>query len=99
MIGALLTGLLRFATYILGILLTPINNYIEQNIPQLDSAFNLIADFFNIAGSNLGWVRESLFITSDVMSLIIITIGIRLTIPLLLSGIKLVAKWWDTIVA
>lgn len=99
MINALLSGLIRFATFILGVLMTPINNYIEQNIPELNSAFNLIADFFDTASTNLGWVRESFFIEPDVMGLIIITIGIRLTLPLLISGIKLVAKWWDTIIA
>ena len=99
MINNILIGIISFVTNIIQTISQPINDLINRNIPELSSAFNWVSSFFQMAGTYICWCRDSLFIETDTMALVIVVIGLRLSLPLLISGVKLAIRWWDSIIA
>lgn len=97
MINAILKGVLSLVTSLLTIFLTPINSIIEKYLPEFSSFLETVANFFTTFSSKIGWILDSLFISSETISLLISILIIRITIPYLLSAVKLVVKWWRSI--
>lgn len=95
MINALLTGIFKVITALVNLILSPINSLITSNLPELSNIFTTIHNCFNILFSGLGWWKDALLISSETMSLIITCWTIKLTLPLVISTIKLAIKWYD----
>lgn len=99
MINALLTGLVSFATGLVSLLLKPIDLLITNNVPQMQDALTLIGRYFSLGVNYVGWLLDLSFLESETVSLIVLIAIFRLTIPLIVSTVKLLIKWWDSIVA
>lgn len=95
MINALLTGIFKIITALVNLILTPINTLISQNLPELSSIFTMIHNCFKVLFSGLGWWTDAMLISSETISLLITCWTIKLTLPLIISTIKLAIKWYD----
>lgn len=99
MINAILNGLVEFAINAVNSLLSPIDNLIVQYLPDLSNSLNSISDLFSMGLDKVGWFIDASFLYSSTIG-IIATIGIaRLTISPIVSLIKVIIHWWDSIVA
>ena len=99
MINALLTGLTDFAINCINVLLSPIDNLITQYLPDLSNSLTSISGLFSMGLNKVGWFIDASFLESSTIG-IICTIGIaRLTISPIVSLIKVIVHWWDSIVA
>lgn len=98
MINAILNGLLSFLSQIIHILLTPINMALQTLVPNLDSAFSLINQFWATCTTYVGFVISYTGFDANVVSIIILLIIANITIPLSVHGVKLLAKWWEVLV-
>lgn len=97
MINDILQGLIKFIISLVSIFLTPINLLVSQYMPSLDNAFNSIASFLGMCTNSIGWVISALGIPSIVIQLIVSYYTFKLTVPLLVSAIKIAIKWYHAL--
>lgn len=95
MINKLLLGIIKLITSIVSVLLTPINSLVTAIIPDLTKYFNIIENLFEYMFQYVDWFIDALMINSDTISLVIICITARLTIPVAISTTKLAVKWYN----
>lgn len=95
MIGKLLGAIISLIISLVNALLTPIDNLINTYLPSVSSAFNSISYFFTYVSNSLGWVISATGISSTAISLIVITLTFKLTVPLLVATFKLALSWYD----
>lgn len=98
MINSLLTGFLNFLSQIITLLLSPLNTLLATYVPQTSTAFSYITGFFSLLENYSGFVISYTGFTPELISIfIMLFIGI-ITIPFMVHGIKLIAKWWEVLV-
>lgn len=95
MINAILTGIFKLITSLVGVLLSPIDNLIATALPDLQTGLNAIGDFLSLATSSVGWVLSVFGLSSECLSLIVLYFTFKLTVPLTISTIKLAIRWYD----
>lgn len=95
MINALLTGIFKVITSLVNLILSPINSLISSYLPDLANVFTTIHSACTILFSGLGWWKDALMLSTETISLIITYWTIKLTLPLIISTIKLAIKWYD----
>lgn len=95
MINAILNGIFNLIVSLVSLLLSPIDLLISQYLPGLNDAFNMISSFFNYVGSYIVWAVSWVPLNSNVKSLIVAYFTFQLTLPFLVSTIKLAIKWYD----
>lgn len=95
MINALLKGIMSLIMSLVGVLLSPIDLLIEQFLPSLDTAINAIGQLFQLILNSLGFCISLTGLSSETLSLIVLFYTFKLTVPLLISTIKLAIKWYD----
>lgn len=94
MINAILKGLFSLITGLVSVLLYPIDLLIKNYMPDLSNAFNYISSFFDLAGNVLGFCVSVTGLSSTALSLIALFFTFKLTVPILVSAIKLGIKWY-----
>lgn len=94
MINAILKGLFALINSMVSILLYPIDTLIKNYIPDLSNAFNYIGAFFEYAGRFLGFCVSVTGLSSTALSLIALFFTFKLTVPILVSAIKVGIKWY-----
>lgn len=94
MINAILKGLFSLISGLVHVLLYPIDLLIEQYLPDLSSAFSYIASYFDLAGNVLGFCVSVTGLSSTALSLIALYFTFKLTVPILVSAIKIGIKWY-----
>ena len=97
MINKLFMGIFTLIIGLVNILLTPINLLITNYLPELSNALALIRELFNLGFTYIGWVLDSMFISSETVTLLIAVLTMRLTIPLAINSIKLAIKWYNAL--
>lgn len=97
MIKAIVSGIMTLIIALVNVILTPIDLLISQFLPSLDSALSAIANFLNLAGRSLGWGISLTGLSSETLSLIVLYFTFKLTVPLLVSTIKLAIKWYNSL--
>ena len=95
MINKLLMGIMKLIISLVSLLLTPIDNLITSALPDLSNVLNSVSGFLNICTSSIGWVISLTGLSSNVISLIVLYFGFKLTAPLLFYMIKLALSWYD----
>lgn len=95
MINAILMGIIKLVVGLITYILTPIDNLITAALPDLSNALTSIGTFLSIATSCIGWVISLFGLSSDVISLIVLYFGFKLTAPLLFYFIKLALSWYN----
>lgn len=97
MINAILKGIFKLVTSLVTVLLAPIDSIISNALPTLSSALTAIATFLNTITSALGWVLSVFGLSSECLSLIVVYFTFKLTVPIVISSIKLAIRWYDKI--
>lgn len=95
MINKILMGVFQIVVNLIGLLLTPINNAISDNLPALDNALTGLANVFDIGGQYIGWVLDALCISPTTIALLVDVLVFKLTFPLIVSLFKLIVNWYD----
>lgn len=95
MINAILKGIFKLVTSLVGVLLTPIDNLISTSLPDLQTGLNAIGEFLSLATSSVGWVLSVFGLSSECLSLIVLYFTFKLTVPLTISTIKSAIRWYD----
>lgn len=97
MINAILKGVFKLVTKFINILLYPINALIVSFLPSFNDMLSYISDFFATSSEYIGFITDSLFIDSNVLSFLILYWTFKLTFPIAVSGIKLVVRWYNSL--
>lgn len=95
MINAILKGIFKLITSLVGVLLSPIDSLIATALPDLQTGLNAIGEFLSLATSSVGWVLSVFGLSSECLSLIVLYFTFKLTVPLTISTIKLAIRWYD----
>lgn len=98
MINAILKGILNFLSGLITFVLSPLDNYIRQWMPDFADVLQLVSSVFNFISQTLGWVVDSFCIPSVAISFVLLTFTFRLNIRIVTHGLRLAVKWWDKLV-
>lgn len=98
MINALFTGLLNFFTQIITVLLTPINLLLASIVPDLATTVSTINQFWLLLSGYGRFVLSYTGLTTEVITIIITLLIANIVVPWSVHGLKLVAKWWETLI-
>ena len=82
---------------LVSLLLSPIDALIEQFLPDLSNALDGLTNFFGYITQYIGWVIDFAGIPSTVITLIVAYYTFKLTVPLVVSTVKLALKWYNTL--
>lgn len=99
MINAIFEGFLKLVVMFIDLISTPINNIINEYLPQLDYVFSLLNQFIDFAINILGWVVSWFNFPPGFLTFLIAFYVFKLTVPLLIHNLKILAAWWDTFIA
>lgn len=97
MIKAIIKGIMSLIISLVQVLLVPIDTLIEQFLPDLSNALSGIAAFLNLCGQYVGWVIDFTGLSPETISLIIAYFTFKLTVPLLVSTVKLAIRWYNAL--
>lgn len=97
MINAILKGIFSIVTKFISIVLAPINALIVTFLPGFNNVLSYISQFFNTFTQYVGFIMNSLFIDTNVISFLILYWTFKLTFPLAVSSIKLAVKWYNSL--
>lgn len=95
MINALLKGIMSLIIGLVSVILAPIDLLIQTALPDLSNALTNVGDIFNLINQGIGWVVSVTGLSNNALSIIVMYYVFKLTIPMLLSTIKLAIKWYD----
>ncbi len=94
MISSLLLGFFKLLTFIVNLVLSPINLLILNAFPNLNDALNSINSFFSLCFRYVPWVVDALGITPLALNIVILYWTFALTVPLTVFVIKIAVKWY-----
>ena len=97
MANAILNVLLKFLTKMVSLLLTPLNLFLQHALPNLDSSFAVVNDFFELILDYGRFALSYLGLTQDMLSLIVLLYIPIISIPVSVHIFKLVCKWWEAL--
>jgi len=97
MIGAILNGIIKLILGLVALLLAPIDMLIASLLPDVSSAMGAVSSLFIYIGNSLGWALSFVAIPTELLSLVVLYYIFKLTVPLLVSTVKLALKWYDTL--
>lgn len=95
MINAILKGIFSIVTKFISIFLIPINLLISTMLPNFSTMISYVNNFFDTALTYIGFIMDSLFISSEVISFIILFYTFKLTFPYAVSGVKVIVNWYN----
>lgn len=98
MINTILNGILSFASSLITLLLSPIDRFIDSNIPSLSSIINNIGATFTFLTQSIGWVVDSFCLPTYAITFLILTFTFRLNLRIGIAAIKIALHWWEKIV-
>lgn len=99
MLNELFNGLLEFFIGVINFLLSPINEFILNNIPDLQDLINVLGEFFTSLNNEfLPWFKDSLLLPQWFISFICSYIIMKLLAPMVFNAAKLVIKYWEALV-
>ena len=94
MIGKILLGIISLITSLIYGILTPIDTIIQNSFPVLSDAINSVGTVFNFISTSIVWAVNLSGLSASCISLIVAYYTFKLSLPLAISGIKLVVKWY-----
>lgn len=97
MIKAIISGIMSLIISLVNVILLPIDTLLATFLPDLSNALSGIGAFLNLCGTYIGWVIDFTGISSETISLIIAYYVFKLTVPLLVSTIKMAIKWYNAL--
>lgn len=97
MINAILKGIMSMITGLVTVILTPIDAVITSYLPQMEASFEAINQMFTLASNYVGFAVSMTGLDNDTLSLIVMYYTFKLSVPLIISTVKLAIKWYDKI--
>lgn len=97
MIKAIIKGIMSLIISLVSVILAPIDALISQFLPSLSSALSGFSSFLTMCGQYIGWVIDFTGLSSETISLIIAYFVFKLTVPLLVSSVKVAIKWYNAL--
>lgn len=97
MINKILSGIFSIIINLVNLLLTPINSLITSAIPDLTNIFNIIGNALDLIYTYVNWWVDASLISSETISIIVLSLTLRLTLPLSVNAVKLAVKWYNKI--
>lgn len=94
----IITAILNFITGVIGAVLSPIQTIIITTIPGSSIMFGYIEGFFIWLTDFIIWVLSWLPFDPTFWVFVTGYFVFRLTIPLLVHGIKLAVQWWHALI-
>lgn len=98
MIRVIIIGVLRLLTLLINVVLYPINLLLTSLVPDVTSAFTKITDFFSTIRSYAVFGLSYTGIEPTFIQIACIEMVAIITIPFAVHGLKLIARWWETLV-
>lgn len=95
MINALLNGIMNLIIGLVSVILAPIDLLIEQFLPDVSTMMNMFTGMLNYVGDLFVWAISWLGFNATVRGFVVLYYTFILTVPLLVSTIKLALKWYD----
>lgn len=95
MINALLMGVMKLIISLVSIVLAPIDAIILQFLPDLSNALSAIGNMFALVSNYIGFAISLTGLSNDTLSLIVMYFTFKLTVPILVSTVKMAIKWYD----
>lgn len=95
MIKAIIKGVMSLIISLVDVLLAPIDTVISTALPSLANALNLVNNFFDFIGGVVPFVISYTGINEIVLNIVIDLSVFILTVPLMVSAIKLAIRWYD----
>ena len=86
MIGAIINGILNFVSFLITLLLTPINIVLQTLVPSTTTAFYYITSMFNVLSIYTKFVISYTGILPELLSIMILLIIPIITIPITVHG-------------
>lgn len=99
MINAIFNGFLKLIIMFIDLISTPINNVINEYLPQLSNVFTLLNQFIDFIIDIIVWVVSWFNFPPYFLTFLIGYYVFKLTVPLLIHNLKILAAWWDTFIA
>ncbi len=97
MINALIMGVFNVIIKLVDVILAPIDLLISQFLPSLSSGISAIGSMFAYAGNMLGFLVSLTGLSQEALSLIVAYFTFKLTVPLMISGIKTAVRWYNAL--
>ena len=97
MINNILNGIFDFVLYTVNVILFPINHFIEQSMPGLDSAMDYIGNFFTYIGNIIPFVISYFGLNQELLTLIVAYLTFKITLPITAFPFKLGIKWYNAL--
>lgn len=97
MIAAIFNKLFELIISLVNILLSPIDLIIQAAFPSLTSVLSSINAFFSLLLSGLGYAASWTLVPPTVFQLLLLFYTFKLTVPLAISSIKLVIRWYNAL--
>lgn len=95
MIKAIINGVMKLVISLVSLLLAPIDALIEQFLPDVGNMLDLVNNFFNYISNFISWAISWTALNDTTRGIIVAYFTFILTVPLLISTIKLALKWYD----
>ena len=80
---------------LVSLLLSPIDALIDKFLPDLSKMLDMVNGFFNYIGDFISWAVSWTGLNTTVLSIVVGYFTFILTVPLLVSTIKLALSWYD----
>lgn len=97
MINSLLTGVFNLIIGLVSIILSPIDSLIASFLPDLSSGINAVGEMFALVNDVLGFCVSLTGLSTEALSLIVIYYTFKLTVPILISTIKMAINWYNAL--
>ena len=97
MIAAIVSAIFQVISYIIQIVLYPIDALITNALPSLASGIAAVSSFLSICTRHIGWVLSAIGLSSECISFIVLYFTFKLTFPITVYTIKLAIRWYNKI--
>ena len=97
MIKRLLKAIIKLIINMTTALISPLDDFINDLLPDMQYAYQAIAKFFQLAGNTLGYCVSMLGLSDTALTLIVLYFTIKLTYPVLVALVKLGIKWYNAL--
>lgn len=97
MIGAIFNTLFNLIISLVNILLTPLDMLIQAAFPSVADFLSSVNAMFSLVLSGLGWVIGLTCLPPLAFQLLLLYFTFVLTVPLAISSIKLVIRWYNAL--
>lgn len=94
MIGSILNGLITFIFNLIGIFLTPIDNFISQHLPVVSTALGYIDTLLTYILGFIGYCIDASGLHPVAIGLVVAYLTFAVTSTFAMFVVKLLLKWW-----